>query len=51
MEGGEAVFSGRGMGHGVGLCQWGAEEMAEKGYNFEAILSHYYPGTGLMRLP
>jgi stage II sporulation protein D len=51
VEGGEAVFSGRGMGHGVGLCQWGAEEMAEKGYNFEAILSHYYPGTGLMRLP
>ncbi|HEX9113831.1 MAG TPA: SpoIID/LytB domain-containing protein [Nitrospirota bacterium] len=51
VEGDEAVFSGRGMGHGVGLCQWGAEEMAEKGYGFEAILSHYYPGTGLMRLP
>jgi stage II sporulation protein D len=51
MEGAEAVFSGRGMGHGVGLCQWGAEEMAEKGHNFEAILSHYYPGTGLMALP
>src|SRR5512147_2187535 len=51
VEGDEAGFSGRGMGHGVGLCQWGAEEMAEKGYGFEAILSHYYPGTGLMRLP
>jgi stage II sporulation protein D len=51
VEGDEAVFSGRGMGHGVGLCQWGAEEMAEKGHGFEAILSHYYPGTGLMRLP
>jgi stage II sporulation protein D (peptidoglycan lytic transglycosylase) len=51
MEGDEAVFSGRGMGHGVGLCQWGAEEMAEKGSDFEAILAHYYPGTSLMRLP
>ncbi len=50
-EGKEAVFSGRGMGHGVGLCQWGAEEMAEKGYDFKAILTHYYPGTNLMRLP
>ncbi|MGE5172459.1 MAG: SpoIID/LytB domain-containing protein [Betaproteobacteria bacterium] len=50
-EGKEAVFSGRGMGHGVGLCQWGAEEMAEKGYDFKAILSHYYPGTNFTRLP
>jgi stage II sporulation protein D (peptidoglycan lytic transglycosylase) len=51
LEGDEAVFSGRGMGHGVGLCQWGAEEMAEKGHDFEAILAHYYPGTKLVRLP
>jgi stage II sporulation protein D len=44
---GEAVFSGRGRGHGVGLCQWGAEEMALRGYDYEAILAHYYPGTSL----
>ncbi len=49
-EGNEAVFSGRGAGHGVGLCQWGAEEMAEKGYTFRSILSHYYPGTSLKQL-
>ncbi len=46
----EAVFSGRGSGHGVGLCQWGAEEMAERGYDFKSILSHYYPGTDLLHL-
>jgi len=44
---GEAVFSGRGSGHGVGLCQWGAKEMAQRGYDYQAILSHYYPGTVL----
>ncbi|MGC1456572.1 MAG: SpoIID/LytB domain-containing protein [Nitrospirota bacterium] len=47
---GEAVFSGRGRGHGVGLCQWGAKEMAEKGHDFKSILSHYYPGTVLERM-
>lgn len=46
----EAVFSGRGSGHGVGLCQWGAREMAQRGYGFKAILSHYYPGTVLTRM-
>ncbi len=45
--GGELVFSGRGMGHGVGLCQWGAEEMARRKFGYQAILGHYYPGTGL----
>lgn len=50
MDGDEAVFSGRGAGHGVGLCQWGAEEMAEQGHDFRGILSHYYPGTDVVRL-
>lgn len=47
---GEAVFSGRGRGHGVGLCQWGAKEMAGKGHDFKSILSHYYPGAVLKRM-
>jgi stage II sporulation protein D len=47
---GEAVFSGRGRGHGVGLCQWGSEEMALRGYDYRSILSHYYPGTTLTRM-
>ena len=46
---GEAVFSGRGNGHGVGLCQWGAKEMAQRGYDYKAILSHYYPGAVLRK--
>jgi stage II sporulation protein D len=41
----ELIFSGRGMGHGVGLCQWGAEEMARRKFGYQAILDHYYPGT------
>lgn len=48
--GNEIVISGRGLGHGVGLCQWGAQEMAQKGRDYKAILSHYYPGTSLMKL-
>ncbi len=50
LEGNEIVFSGRGLGHGVGLCQWGAKEMASHGVDFKSILSHYYPGTTLKRI-
>ncbi|RMH06751.1 MAG: SpoIID/LytB domain-containing protein [Nitrospirae bacterium] len=42
------VLSGKGSGHAVGLCQWGAKEMAELGYRYESILLYYYPGTQLM---
>lgn len=38
-------FSGRGSGHGVGLCQAGAEEMAREGMSYRDILGFYYPGT------
>jgi stage II sporulation protein D len=41
------IFSGRGAGHGVGLCQAGAEEMAREGKSYRAILGFYYPGTKL----
>jgi stage II sporulation protein D len=43
----QVQFSGRGAGHGVGLCQWGAKELAERGYAAETILRYYYPGTDL----
>ncbi len=42
--------SGRGAGHGVGLSQWGAKGLAEAGYDFRAILGHYFPGTALSPL-
>ncbi|MBI5674249.1 MAG: SpoIID/LytB domain-containing protein [Nitrospirae bacterium] len=41
------TFEGRGWGHGVGLCQWGALEMAREGKNYKEILAHYYPGTNI----
>jgi len=43
--GNEYVFVGVGYGHGVGLCQWGAKQRAENGFNYREILSYYYPGT------
>ena len=39
------VFTGRGWGHGVGLCQVGAYGMAASGFSYRDILNHYYPGT------
>jgi stage II sporulation protein D (peptidoglycan lytic transglycosylase) len=44
-KGDELVFEGKGYGHGVGLCQWGALEMAREGKSYREILSFYYPGT------
>lgn len=44
---GDFIFHGAGWGHGVGLCQIGAAVMAERGYNYREILSHYYPGTDI----
>ncbi len=43
----DIVISGYGAGHAVGLCQWGAKELAELGYSFSSILRYYYPGTEL----
>lgn len=42
-----AHFAGRGYGHGVGLCQWGAKGMAEQGHTARQILAFYYPGATL----
>ncbi len=36
-------FVGKGWGHGVGLCQWGARKMAEKGFSYQDILKFYFP--------
>jgi stage II sporulation protein D len=38
-------IEGGGLGHGVGLCQWGARGMALAGADPRAILAYYYPGT------
>lgn len=44
------ILHGKGWGHGVGLCQIGAAVMADKGYSCEEILSHYYPGTHIIKM-
>lgn len=41
------VFNGRGLGHGVGLCQAGAERMGQLGISGNKILATYFPGTAL----
>jgi len=46
---GRALFHGQGWGHGVGMCQWCSQAMAELGYDYEAILKHYYRGAELIR--
>lgn len=38
---------GRGAGHGVGMCQWGARGMADAGFAHTDILAHYYPGAAI----
>jgi stage II sporulation protein D len=45
------IFSGHGMGHGVGLCQEGAEQMAKMGSSTDRILSTYFPGTEISKEP
>ncbi len=43
-------FTGRGWGHGVGLCQVGAYGMARRGNDYRRILGHYYTGVRLVRV-
>jgi stage II sporulation protein D len=43
------LITGRGYGHGVGMCQFGANGMAKAGKGFREILARYYPGTELAR--
>jgi stage II sporulation protein D len=47
--GSEVMLYGKGFGHGVGLCQEGAMQMAKKGYSFDQILQYYYPGARLTK--
>ncbi len=39
------IFEGKGYGHGVGMCQWTALDMAKKGMSYREIISKFYPGT------
>jgi stage II sporulation protein D len=43
-------IDGRGYGHGIGMCQWGAIGRARAGQDFRTILETYYPGTTIGRI-
>ena len=43
------LFTGRGWGHGVGMCQIGAFGMAQRGHSYRDILQHYYSGVEIVR--
>ncbi len=50
MEGDNVVVTTSGNGHGVGLCQYGANGMAERGKNYQQILHYYYQGITLYKV-
>ena len=47
VDGDKVIIVTRGYGHGVGMSQYGANEMAKLGYNYEDILKHYYSGVDI----
>ena len=48
---GRFTFEGAGVGHGVGMCQWGAKGMGDTGdYTYRQILGFYYPGLHIGRI-
>jgi stage II sporulation protein D len=49
-KGDKILIEGKGWGHGVGMCQFGAIEMARKGKNYKRILYHYYSGTRIKKI-
>jgi stage II sporulation protein D len=50
VEGDSVFFRGRGYGHGVGLCQEGAMEMAAKGFTYRQIIGFYYTGVRIAEI-
>lgn len=50
MEKGSLKISGKGWGHGVGMCQWGAKGRSEKGIKYNDILSYYYKGIKFQKI-
>ncbi|MEO0266824.1 MAG: SpoIID/LytB domain-containing protein [candidate division WOR-3 bacterium] len=49
-RGDEILLKGRGFGHGIGLCQYGARELSKMGWNYEKIIQLYFPGTKIKKL-
>lgn len=49
-QGKKVIFAGKGFGHHLGMCQWGAREMIRDGWTHDQVLEFYYPGTRFMKL-
>ncbi len=46
----DIIIKGKGFGHGVGMCQYGARELSKMGWNYEKIVKFYYPGTKIKKI-
>jgi stage II sporulation protein D len=44
------TFNVRGYGHGVGMSQWGANEMGKRGIKYDSIIKHYFKGTEISKI-
>ncbi len=44
-------INGSGFGHGLGLSQWGAYNLAKEGVTYQQILTYYYQGINLTQIP
>lgn len=49
-ENNNVIINVKGYGHGVGMSQYGAEAMANKGYDYEKIIKHYYTGVEIQKI-
>jgi len=50
IKGDQLILRGKGFGHGVGMCQWGAKKLAEQKYAPEDIIKYYYKGVVVQNL-
>ena len=50
LQGGNVIMTGKGYGHGVGMCQWGAKKMAAEGRNPREIVNFYFKGVTIDNL-
>ena len=50
INGESVIVTGSGFGHGVGMSQWGARNLADQGWSYEQILQHYYQSTVVAQL-
>lgn len=49
-KGKEVILEGKGFGHNVGMCQFGAFELAKRGYTYKQILAHYFPNHKIQKI-